>query len=214
MHILRSRRALLALLAIAGAGEALAQAGEASPPVVVGPVYEIKEPSMLDEIMKRLKADEASGVLRRKLEEGRRRAIQSIKNPTPNDGLTRATTARTWYYDPTVTATENIMANGKVVVPAGTTANPLDKVTWSKLWLFIDGRDPAQIAYAGRLSQQLRTSLKVILTGGSYEEAAKTLGAYVYFDQHASLTTRFGITAVPATVRQEGRKLRIDEVKL
>lgn len=209
---LRSR--LTALAAAFCAGHAFGQAGEASPAVVAGPVYEITEPSMLDEIMKKLKADEASGVLRRKLEEGQRRAIQSIKSPRPNDSLARASEARTWYYDPTVTATENIMANGKVVVPAGTTANPLDKVTWSKLWLFIDGRDPAQVAYAIRLSRQLRANLKVILTGGSFEDTAKALGLYVYFDQHASLTTRFGITALPATVRQDGRKLRIDEVKL
>jgi len=204
----------LALAAAFASTSAFGQAGEASPAMIVGPVYEIAEPSMLDELMKKLKADEASGVLRRKLEEGQRRAIQSIKSPRANDGLSRAAAARTWYYDPTVTATENIMANGKIVVPAGTTVNPLDKVNWSKLWLFIDGRDPAQVAHARKLSQQLRASLKVILTGGSYEATSQALGVYVYFDQHALLTNRFGITALPATVRQDGRRLRIDEVKL
>ena len=54
----------------------------------------------------------------------------------------------------------------------------------------------------------------MILTGGSYEAASQALGVYVYFDQHALLTNRFGITALPATVRQDGRRLRIDEVKL
>jgi len=204
----------LAVASAFAATSAFGQAGEASPALVVGPVYEIAEPSMLDELMKKLKADEASGALRRKLEEGQRRAIQSIRNPRANESLSRAAAARTWYYDPTVTATENIMANGKIVVPAGTTVNPLDKVNWSKLWLFIDGRDPTQIAHARQLSRQLRASLKVILTGGSYEATSQALGVYVYFDQHALLTNRFGITALPATVRQEGRRLRIDEVKL
>lgn len=169
---------------------------------------------MLDELMKKLKADEASGVMRKKIEEGQRRAIQSIKNPRANEALARAKAGRTWYYDPTVTATQDITANGKVIVAAGTSVNPLDKVNWSKLWLFIDARDPAQLGHARQLSNQLRANLKVILTGGSYEAAGKSLGVHVYFDQHALLTNRFGITALPATVRQEGRRLRIDEVKL
>lgn len=193
---------------------AWSQAGEAAEPLVVGPVYAITEPSMLDELMKKLKADEASGELRRKIEEGQRRAIQSIRNPAPNSSLVRAANARTWYFDPTITATQNIVANGKIVVPAGTRANPLDKVTWSKLWLFIDARDPAQLAHARHLHAQLRASIKVILTAGSWESASKDLGVHVYFDQHAILVRRFGITALPATIRQEGRRLRIDEVKL
>lgn len=190
------------------------QAGEASPPVVVGPVYEIKEPSMLDELMKRLKADEASGVLQRKIEEGQRRALNSIRNPRGNDLLIRAETGRHWYYDPTVTATEDIVANGSVIVRAGTSVNPLDRVNWSRLWLFIDARDSAQVGHARQLAKTHGQALKVILTAGSYETTARSLGFHVYFDQHAVLTTRFGIQALPATVRQEGRRLRIDEVKL
>jgi hypothetical protein len=88
------RAALPAAVAIAltvlWTPQAIAQAGEASPARVVGPVYEIAEPSMLDELMKRLKADEASGFLRQKIEEGQRRAIESIKNPRSNDALQRA----------------------------------------------------------------------------------------------------------------------------
>jgi conjugal transfer pilus assembly protein TraW len=207
-------RALLALALACAGSSCLAQAGEAAPPLVVGPIYEISEPSMLDELMKKLKADEASGVLRKKIEEGQRRALHSIKNPKANEALARAKAGRTWYYDPTVTATQDITANGKVIVAAGTSVNPLDKVNWSKLWLFIDARDPTQLGHARQLSAQLRANLKVILTGGNYVEAGKSLGTHVYFDQHALLTNRFGITALPATVRQEGRRLRIDEVKL
>lgn len=209
-----SLRWLLAMAMPFVGSSCLAQAGEAAPALVVGPVYEISERSMLDELMRKLKADEASGVLRRKLEEGQRKAIQSIKSPRANDALDRAKAGRTWYYDPTVTATQDITANGKVIVAAGTAVNPLDKVNWSKLWLFIDARDPAQLGHARKLSSQLRANLKVILTGGSYEAAGKSLGTHVYFDQHALLANRFGITALPATVRQEGRRLRIDEVKL
>jgi conjugal transfer pilus assembly protein TraW len=36
----------------------------------------------------------------------------------------------------------------------------------------------------------------------------------VYFDQQGVLTTKFGITQVPALVSQEGMRLRIDEFKV
>ena len=35
----------------------------------------------------------------------------------------------------------------------------------------------------------------------------------VYFDQQGALTSKFGITQVPAMVSQEGLRLRIDELK-
>ncbi|KXS30377.1 MAG: Type-F conjugative transfer system protein TraW, partial [Candidatus Gallionella acididurans] len=35
----------------------------------------------------------------------------------------------------------------------------------------------------------------------------------VFYDQGGTLTRRFGITHVPAIVRQEGKRLRIDELR-
>ena len=182
--------------------------------IVVGPTYEIKEPSLLAELLKRVAADQASGAMQRRMDEGKTRALESMRNPAPNDSIGRAAAARTWYYDPTIVVTENITAEGRVIVRAGTRVNPLDKVNWSKLWLFIDARDPPQVSYAKRAVARLRGNTKVILTGGKLKETSLALGQQVYFDQGARLVARFGIAATPATVRQEGTRLRIDEVQV
>ena len=167
---------------------------------------------MLEELMKTIKADEASGAMQRRMEEGQARALESLQNPRSNDSISRASAPRTWYYDPSIVVTENIMAEGKVIVAAGTKVNPLDKVNWSKTWVFIDARDAPQLSYAKRVVSQLRGNAKVILTGGQLKDASVALGQAVYFDQGARLVSRFGIVATPATVRQEGKRLRIDEV--
>ena len=47
---------------------------------------------------------------------------------------------------------------------------------------------------------------------GSVLDAEKQMQQPIYFDQAGKLTTRFGITHVPAVVMQEGLYLKITEV--
>ena len=58
----------------------------------------------------------------------------------------------------------------------------------------------------------------MILVGGSVfklkEELGETHADKVYFDQGGELTIKFGITASPAIVTQEGLLLKIAEVLL
>jgi conjugal transfer pilus assembly protein TraW len=55
--------------------------------------------------------------------------------------------------------------------------------------------------------------VKVILTGGSYLELMRRWQRPVYFDQQGKLVARLGIRQVPALVSQDGRRLRIDEIR-
>ena len=57
-----------------------------------------------------------------------------------------------------------------------------------------------------------RVTVKPILVGGSYLDLMKRWNKQVFYDQDGTLVRKFGITAVPAIVSQEGRRLRIDEV--
>lgn len=182
--------------------------------IKLGPVHPIIEPSALDDLQKRLAEDKASGFMDKRIQEGQARAWASMRNPSPVAGLRRADSARTWYYDPTIVATQDIVANGQIVVRKGTTVNPLDRITWSQLWVFVDGRDPGQVRKAAQLMEAARGAAKIILTGGSFERVSRELNTAVYFDQHGLLVRRLGITATPATVRQDGRRLRLDEVTL
>lgn len=205
-------RRLLILLSAALVGAQSDAADRQS--VTLGPTYQIVEPSALQDLQKRLEEDKASGFMDKRIREGQERAWSSMRNPNPVDGVRRADAARTWYYDPTIVATQDIVANGQVVVRKGTTVNPLDRISWSQLWVFIDGRDPGQIRKAAQLLEAARGSAKIILTGGSFERVSRELNTAVYFDQHGLLVRRLGITATPATVRQDGKRLRLDEVTL
>ena len=179
----------------------------------IGPTYPVAEKNLLDVIMARLRAKEASGELKRLEQEARDRAAYAVNNPRPVDGLRRAQAARTFYFDPTLTLQSNVVdGTGAVLFPAGTRKNPLEVVSLSKHLLFFDGRDPGQVARARELIEHYQGKVKPILVGGSYLDLMKRWNKPVFYDQDGTLVRKFGIAAVPAIVSQEGQRLRIDEV--
>lgn len=179
----------------------------------IGPTYPVAEKNLLDVIMARLRAKEASGELKRHELEARDRAAYAVNNPRPVDGLRRAQAARTFYFDPTFTLQSNVVdGTGAVLFPAGTRKNPLEVVSLSKHLLFFDARDPGQVARARELIEHYQGKVKPILVGGSYLDLMKRWNKPVFYDQDGTLVRKFGIAAVPAIVSQEGQRLRIDEV--
>jgi conjugal transfer pilus assembly protein TraW len=123
--------------------------------------------------------------------------------------------ARTFYFDPSIKVEQNITDDkGNIIVPAGTTKNPLEVVSLSKHLLFFDGRDAQQVRDARALIDHYGGKVKPILIAGSYLDLMKAWQLSVYFDQQGVLTRKFGITQVPALVSQEGMRLRIDEFKV
>ena len=179
----------------------------------IGPTYPVAEKNLLDVIMARLRAKEASGELKRHEQEARDRAAYAVNNPRPVDGLRRARAARTFYFDPSFTLQSNVVdSTGAVLFPAGTRKNPLEVVSLSKHLLFFDARDPGQVARARELIEHYQGKVKPILVGGSYLDLMKRWNKPVFYDQDGTLVRKFGIAAVPAIVSQEGQRLRIDEV--
>ena len=179
----------------------------------IGPTYPVAEKNLLDVIMARLRAKEASGELKRHEQEARDRAAYAVNNPRPVDGLRRAQAARTFYFDPSFTLQSNVVdSTGADLFPAGTRKNPLEVVSLSKHLLFFDARDPGQVARARELIEHYQGKVKPILVGGSYLDLMKRWNKPVFYDQDGTLVRKFGIAAVPAIVSQEGQRLRIDEV--
>lgn len=201
-------------IAIACTALALAGAVQAQNLGVIGPVYPIAEPSLLDVILARLREAEASGALARLQRDTQSRVQREVEMPTPVTGITRTTRPRTRYYDPSIVVPEVIRdADGKVLVAPGTKLNPLDTVSLSRPLLFIDARDTTQLARARQLLDERAGRVKLILTGGSYLDLMRGWQLPVYFDQHGHLTDKLGIRHVPAIVTQEGQRLRIDELR-
>ena len=103
-------------------------------------------------------------------------------------------------------------ADGKLLVPPGTTVNPLDTVSLSQALLFIDARDTAQVKRASGILDERGGKVKVILTGGSYLDLMRRWKRPVFFDQQGTLTDKLGIRHVPALVTQDGKRLKIEEI--
>lgn len=179
----------------------------------IGPTYPVGEESALDMIMKKLREKERSGELKRLQEEAVRRSMGSIKNMKPVEGITTVHSRSQRFIDPTVTYTKPVATDdGRIVVPAGTKINPLDMTSLTKTLVFFDGRDPEQREAVGRMVAKGGLKVKPILVAGSWLDLTKAWKAQVFYDQKGTLSKRFGITAVPAVIRQQGKMLVLDEI--
>lgn len=183
-----------------------------------GKTYPIAERDLLEAIREKLQAKQDAGELATMQQQMVATARNTLENPPPVVGITRATKAGTHYYDPTVTAPNDIRdMDGNVVVKAGATVNPLAYVGLGKTLLFIDGRDQQQVAYAANYYKTSKKPVKTILVGGSYMALMRQWKHPVYYDQVGYLCHRLGIAQVPALVYQDkptDTELRIDTVAL
>lgn len=181
----------------------------------IGPTYPVREPDMLEWIEKRVAEKVASGEALRHQQEQAATIQRKLENPVPLQSVSKATRNRTLYYDPTFVVGENIVDDrGRILVAAGTTINPLDRIGMSRTLVFFDARDKSQVAFAKRYIHSREGLAKPILVGGSYFDLMKLWQTPVYFDQQSALIRKFGIRHVPAIVVQEGKRLRIDEIAL
>lgn len=178
-----------------------------------GTVWPVIEPDLLQQIHARLQHLEATGETTRHNEELKRRTIARVNRPEPVAGITSASETRVWRFDPTITVERNIADDkGRVIIAAGTRVNPLDTVPLRQALVFLDGDDPAQLAWAAQ--RYGATRAKLILVRGAPLELMKARQRRFYFDQGGSLVKHFGIRAVPATVEQQGRVLVITEAPI
>lgn len=204
------RSALMLIVAVA----ALAPA-RATDYGKIGPTYPVRESDMLAWIEQRVAAKVASGEVLRHQQQQAKKIRHKLHNPEPLRSVTRASKSRTVYYDPTFVVEENVTDDsGRILVLAGTTINPLERVGLSRPLVFFDARDKNQVAFAKRYLDGRAGLAKPILVGGSYFELMKQWQTPVYFDQQSALIRKLGIRHVPAIVVQDGKRLRIDEIAL
>ncbi|VVT10086.1 Protein TraW [Sphingomonas sp. EC-HK361] len=176
-----------------------------------GAVFPVIEADLLSVIQQRLTTMQASGAIDRANRQLAERTAARVRRPAPVPGIAPATEERRWTFDPTITVREDLRdGRGRIVVAAGTRVNPLDTVPLRQRLVFLDGDDPAQVAWARSTTTALNA--KLILVGGSPFALMKAEQRRFYFDQQGTLTRHFGIHAVPALVEQQGRTLAIREL--
>ena len=181
---------------------------------VIGKTYDIAERDLIEAMKDKLRQMEKTGELAKKQDEYKNRVMSGIEHPRPIPGIQATETANTHYYDPSIVTDKDIAdATGKILYPRGTRVNPLDYIGWNKYLLFVDGRDQKQLDLTKRITAASDRPVKLVLVAGEPLNLMRKWKKQVYYDQGGILTRRFAITRVPAMVRQEGRRLRIDELR-
>jgi len=181
---------------------------------VVGPTYDIAEPDLIELIQSSLHRMEKSGELSRKQDEYRDRVIGAVEKPKPVPGLKATSTKRTYYIDPTLVLDHDIRsADGEILFARGLKVNPLDHVSLREELIFFDGRDRRQVSFAKQTLRNLKGAAKPIMVAGEPLNLMRDWKRQVFYDQGGALVRRLGIHQVPAVVTQDGKRLRVDEVR-
>lgn len=182
---------------------------------VMGETYQIKEMDFLDFIQSRIETMQKNGQWQSLQNRVQQDAIHYRDRPKKVEGISRARETKSWKFDPSIVLDHDVTTpDGKIIAIAGTHVNPLIYITLSKTLIFYDGDDESQVKWAIEQYKKFKGHEKLILVNGSVLLQEKQFRKPIYFDQSGTLTSRLGITHVPAYVIQEGLVLRITEVKL
>lgn len=179
---------------------------------VVGHSYEIIEQDIVGYIKEKLASYDLEA-LNSKMKE---QVKEMFDRPEPVSFISDAKENREYYYDPTFILEEDIRDHrGQLIHKKGTEINSLSKVPLGNVLIFINGDNEKQIEYALEEYKALKEEARIILTGGSPTKLQKEHSdVVIYFDQFGFLTKKLGIKAVPALVKQDDLRLKINEVEL
>ncbi|MBL0941404.1 MAG: type-F conjugative transfer system protein TraW [Alphaproteobacteria bacterium] len=179
---------------------------------VVGQTFAILERDLLDLIESRLKDLDDLGELSKHTQKIKAQLAYKIQHPQAGVILPRTQTSKTYTYDPALTVPYDLKDHqGKMFHKAGTKVNPLDLVSLTKELIFFDGNDPEQVSWVQNYMKGQKP-LKLILTQGAPFALMEKFEGPLFFDQHGYLSKKLKLTHVPAIVKQEGKKLMIQEI--
>jgi len=183
---------------------------------VYGAVFPVQENSLLDVIQSKLQALKESGEMEVHQKAIADKTREKVMRPDPVEGIHKTTKVKSFTYDPSLTVPYDLKDHEEnVFQPKGTRVNPLDHYTFARPFLFLDGDDGEQVAWADREYHKSSDSHKpkIILVKGQPFDLSKKLNFPVYFDQSGILVKKFGIRQVPARVSQHGKTLLIEELR-
>lgn len=182
---------------------------------VMGETYPILEMDFLDFIQSRIEQVQKNGQWQALQNRATQSAISYRNRPPRVAGITRARETKNWKYDPSIVLDHDVISpDRKMIAAAGTRVNPLNFITVTKTLIFYDSDDETQVEWVLEQDKKLNGKDKLILINGSVLDQEKRFKKPIYFDQSGKLTSRFGITHVPAVVYQEETVLRVAEVKI
>ncbi len=181
---------------------------------VVGPTYEIAERDLIEVMKDKFRRMERTGELAKVQENYKKQVLDAVEKPKPVPGIKNTETAHTYFVDPTWTLDRNVVdEKGNLLFPSGTKVNPLDYAPLTQQLLFFDQRERSQVAFAKRFIDQSTSRVKPILVGGEPLKLMRQWKREVFYDQGGVLSRKFLLKHAPAIVSQDGKRLRIDEIR-
>ncbi|WP_036267543.1 TrbC family F-type conjugative pilus assembly protein [Methylocaldum szegediense] len=178
-----------------------------------GPVLEVAEIDLIEEMQRRLAAID--------WHDKKRQALTRFWDRARFVELPETTENRDRSIDLTVTAPRDLIApDGTVVVRAGETVNPLDKRPFTLRMVVFDGTRPDQVETAARLGQEADGKRVVYITTRlEREDGWNALAALerrlenpVYL-LTPDVRSRFQLERVPAVVEADGTLIRVRELR-
>lgn len=158
--------------------------------------------------------EDATQFFQKKLEEGMQgRSLEDeletyCLNPDPVPGLGKAKETRSFAVDFSQTLLEDVKIGDKVIFEKETIMNPLEEIKLPMGMLFLDGTDPAELAWARKKPNDWMW----VLVKGSPITLEEQENRDVYFDQAGFLTLQLKIQNTPAQVEQKESKMFVEEV--
>ncbi len=168
-----------------------------------GQTFSIEEEDLIDYIQNRIET----------LDDSKLQAhyTHTFQYPKFIPGLSEAVNYQVHYFDPTVVTKADIKdEEGKIVIPKGSSYNPLEHFNLTQDLLFFDGDQQTHLEWAKGCGDQT----KWILIKGSPFEIEEQENRPIFFDQFGSLVNKLSIKSIPARVTQEGKLLKIEAVPL
>ena len=187
------------------------RAGQGGDLGVRGPVEPIAEPDMIAEIHRRIQTLDMDTL--------RARAIKRFWQQARFEHLPAADRPRERLIDPTIQAKADIRhPDGRILVRAGETVNPLDRMPFSMRLVVFDATLPEQVAQARALGDGPGSG-KVLYLATRFDRSAgwdgfqaveDTLDAPVYL-LTPDLRARFALERVPSTVEARAGRFVVRE---
>jgi len=177
-----------------------------------GPIKSVTEPDLIAELQRRLAAVD--------LEKLREQALERYWQRVAFETLPVAAAPRIREIDPTITAPRDVRtADGTLLVRAGETVNPLDRLPFTQRLVVFDASDERQVATAKRLGHEagelrvtyLATGLERRLGWEGLTSVEDALDAPVYL-LTPDVRARFALERGPAFVEARGNRFLVAEV--
>ena len=177
---------------------------------IFGTVFPIQEKHIIEVLKAKMQSDEGKQLLAAM--DAKIKQITETRHvvPTPVSHITPSPEHASFLFDPSISLKQDLTDhNGTRFYKAGDKVNPLDSMTLSKIYVFIDGDKPKQVAFAKQMHAQQNTA--IILVKGDPITLMREQDLSVFFDQEGAMVSRFQLKHVPCTLRQEDKMLRITE---